>query len=110
MEIGKKGEDLAIRYLRRNGYKILVRNFRTPLGEIDIIAMDGDTLAFIEVKTRASLDPLEAITNSKIHHLRRVAHTYLKSIGKEDVDCRFDVVTIHGGKVELIRDAFFSKW
>lgn len=110
-EAGKRGEDLAIRHLKKRGYRIVARNFRTPLGEIDIIAKDGETLTFIEVKTStSSLDPIEAITPSKIHHITRVAHLFLKSKGREDQDCRFDVVAVHNGEVELVKGAFFYKW
>jgi putative endonuclease len=109
-KIGKVGEDLAVMYLKRMGYRIVERNFRTPFGEIDIIAKDGDTLVFVEVKRRISpLDPLEAITPLKIRQITKVAHLYLKARGKKEPECRFDVVAVHDKKVKLIKDAFLTK-
>jgi putative endonuclease len=112
MKLGEKGEELAAKFLKRNGYKIIRQNYKTPIGEIDIIARDRDTLAFIEVKTRESLEfglPFEAINRAKKKKIANVAHLYLKKI-KEIPACRFDVVSIHyennNPKFELIKDAF----
>jgi putative endonuclease len=112
MTLGEKGEGLAVKFLKKKGYKIVERNYRTPLGEIDIIAYDGETLAFIEVKTRESISygqPYEAVNFFKRRKISHVALLYLKKL-KEVPPCRFDVVSIHykDGKpeLELIKDAF----
>jgi len=112
MRLGDKGERLAIDFLQKRGYRIIKQNYRTPLGEIDIIAKEGDTLVFIEVKTRESLThglPFEAVNKAKIHRISRVASLYLKRL-KDIPPCRFDVVSIcyNDGRaeIELIRDAF----
>jgi len=112
MRLGEKGEELAVKFLRKKGYKIKVCNYKTRLGEIDIIAGDGDTLVFIEVKTRESLEygqPFESVNSRKRKKLAAVATLYLKKFD-ELPQCRFDVVSIHinNGKseLELIKDAF----
>src|ERR1041384_7305272 len=78
-----RGENAAARYLRQIGYKIIIRNYRSPLGEIDIIARDGDTLVFVEVKTRAYDDPKpeEQVNNVKQHQITKAAKTYLNRYG-----------------------------
>jgi len=79
--IGDRGERAAVRFLRSQGYRILVRNWQNNIGEIDIIAQDGETLVFIEVKTRSSTDkgrPEEAVTPAKQKQLTRTALSYLK--------------------------------
>lgn len=94
--IGNRGEDLAVKYLKEKGYKVLQRNFRTPLGEIDIIADDGGILVFIEVKTRTDDSfglPFEAVNARKRERMRKIALLYLKNIDKER-PVRFDVVSI----------------
>jgi putative endonuclease len=111
-QLGEKGEDIAAAYLKGKGYAILHRNYRTPVGEADIIAKDGTTIVFVEVKARATLAfgrPFEAVNARKIEKIRRVALYYLKQAGREQ-PLRFDVVSIHceRGKAEVdhIRDAF----
>ncbi len=113
-EIGKQGEDLACEYLQGKGYKILTRNYRYGHGEIDIIAMDGETLVFIEVKTKKFGDfgdPLYWISRRKQLQIGRIAQAYLFQEGIEDTDCRFDVITLNWdeGKfaIEHIEDAFW---
>lgn len=94
--LGHRGEELAVRYLRGKGFKILERNHRTPIGEIDIIAEDKGSLVFVEVKTRTNNShglPFEAIDNKKIERMRKIALLYLKQRGKESY-VRFDVVSI----------------
>jgi len=110
--LGTKGEDLAVEFLKRKGYRIISRNFRTPFGEIDIIAEDKRTIVFVEVKTRADSTfgrPFEAVDYRKRERLRKVALFYLKHSGK-DSPSRFDVLSIEldGGRnrVEHIIDAF----
>lgn len=111
--LGIKGEDLAVKFLKKKGYRILSRNYKTPLGEIDIIAEDRDTLVFVEVKTRADNSyglPFEAVNHRKREKLRRVALYYLKNCMKSDAPSRFDVLSIQAGKdkseIEHIMDAF----
>jgi putative endonuclease len=94
--LGPRGERLAARYLRDGGYRIIVRNFRCEVGEIDIIARDGRTLVFVEVKTRVDDDPTpEAQVNStKQHQLTKAARYYLARYGSKPPPARFDVVAI----------------
>jgi putative endonuclease len=110
--LGREGEKSASHYLERKGYRILERNFRTPFGEIDIIARDGDVTVFVEVKTRTDEDfgpPFEAVHHRKREKMKRVALSYLKRF-RVEVPARFDVLssTVKDGTtaVEHIRDAF----
>lgn len=112
VKLGDKGEGLAARFLRNNGYKIIEQNYRTRTGEIDIIALDGEILVFVEVKTRESLHyghPFESVTRHKRRKISNAAMLYLKRL-KHLPPCRFDVVSIYHAKgrpeLELIRDAF----
>jgi putative endonuclease len=112
MKLGNKGEELAVKFLKKNGYAIKIRNYKTRIGEIDIIAADGDVLVFVEVKTRESLEfghPFEAVNARKRKKIANVALLYLKKF--DDLPpCRFDIVSIfiNNGKAEceLIKDAF----
>lgn len=114
LELGKKGEELAAKTLRKQGYRILCRNHKTPLGEIDMVAEESGHLVFVEVKTRSGTsfgEPKEAISFKKRAKLRNLAQYYLKEKRLGDVFCRFDVVSIVFGendapRVELIKDAF----
>lgn len=110
--LGSEGEDFAVRFLRGKGYSILEKNFKTSIGEIDIIARNGDALVFIEVKTRTNDSfgyPFEAVTERKRHKLRNLALLYLKKKGRE-FPVRFDVISVYrnDGKTEIehIEDAF----
>ncbi len=112
-KVGDEGESFAEKYLRKRGYKILERNYRTPIGEIDIVAKDGEYTVFIEVKTRQSLQygaPIDAVDRRKRERIRRLALLYLKHKKIDDSPVRFDVVglTVRNGnyEVELIKDAF----
>ncbi len=112
MKPGEKGEGIAEEFLKEMGYKIIERNFRTLRGEIDIIADDGGTLVFIEVKSRESIAygrPFEAVNYLKKRKIINAALLYLKKL-KEIPPCRFDVVSIYYDRgrpeCELIRDAF----
>ncbi len=103
------GEDAAVRHLEASGYRIVCRNYRCRLGELDIVAWDGPTLVFVEVKTRrgAGACPEEAVDGWKRARLARIARHYLASRGLGEVDCRFDVVAVgEGGVLRVIRDAF----
>ncbi len=95
--LGKKGEDLATRYLQERGYSILVRNYRQRYGEIDLIVEHGKILVFVEVKTRqagASYFPAEAVTRRKQAQISRVAQGYLLHHNLFDRPARFDVISI----------------
>jgi putative endonuclease len=112
--LGDRGERLAARHLRRRGYKIVSRSQRGELGEIDLIAVDGRTVVFVEVKTRAGDEaghPAEAVDNTKQRRLTRLAAAYLKHHGLLDYPARFDVVAITwpaGGtpRIEHFENAF----
>lgn len=113
LDLGKSGEETAVNFLKDNGYKILSRNYKSKLGEIDIIAKDKDTLAFIEVKTRHSDKfglPCEAVSNLKQKQISKAALTFLKENELLDKKARFDVVSIiyleEGLKLDLIKNAF----
>ena len=96
--VGKLGEDIAVKYLEKHGYKILDRNYRKPWGEIDIIARQSQELVFIEVKTqnkKFEWRPEENITQHKKHQLSRIITTYLKANKiPEDQNWRVDVLAI----------------
>lgn len=111
--LGGRGEELAAEFLQRRGYRLLARNYRTPWGEVDLIARHGGTLAFIEVKARRSHSfglPQEAVHAAKQEKLRAVAEHYLQEQGLRETPVRFDVVAIRftdrGPLIELIEDAF----
>lgn len=111
--LGIKGENLATKFLKKKGYRIIARNYKTPIGEIDIIAQDGNTIVFVEVKTRADElfgHPFEAVNKRKRKKLKDLALLYLKRQGKE-YPLRFDILSIlyrDDGKKEIehIKDAF----
>jgi len=94
--LGDRGENRAARFLRNAGYKIIMRNFRCELGEIDIIARDGKTLVFVEVKTRGYDDPApeEQVNDSKQHQVTKAARFYLARYGTPQPPARFDVIAI----------------
>jgi putative endonuclease len=94
--LGERGENLAARHLRDLGYKIITRNFKCQLGEIDIVARDGKTLVFCEVKTRAYDDPTpeEQVNPEKMHQLTKAGKFYLSRYGQPQPPARFDVVAI----------------
>ncbi len=106
---GREGEDHAAAVLRKEGYRILDTNFRSPFGEIDIIAEDSGCLVFVEVKRRRGRGfgtSLEAIDARKKMHIIRSAQVYLKKNRCVDRPIRFDVVGIDGDTVRVIRHAF----
>ncbi|PYJ20953.1 MAG: YraN family protein [Verrucomicrobia bacterium] len=112
---GARGERLACRYLKRNGYKVLVRNFRGRSGgEIDIVCRNNDTLVFVEVKTRARQDfgrPVEAVDREKQKRISRGALAWLRMLDNPDILFRFDVVEViiadnAKPRMELIKNAF----
>ncbi|MEO6812121.1 MAG: YraN family protein [Isosphaeraceae bacterium] len=91
---GDRGERTAARYLRRQGLRIIVRGYRTSQGEIDLIARDGPTLVFVEVKTRRRGTPAEAVTAEKQRRITLTALHFLKRHNLLECPCRFDVVAI----------------
>ena len=113
-ETGTAGEDAAAALLENAGFRILERNYRCRLGEVDIIAMDGDCLCFVEVKTRRSErcgTPAEAVTFRKRAQIMKASQHYLAFRGNHTGDCRFDVVSVAAStdgaySATLTRDAF----
>jgi len=106
---GINGEEAAARFLARSGYAIVDRNVRTRAGEIDLVARDGATLVFVEVKTRRDMEgdpPQAAVNTRKQSRLGRLAQGYLKLKRIRHTPCRFDVVSVifnDGGDVKAIR-------
>jgi putative endonuclease len=95
--LGDRGERAAARYLKRRGYKILARGNRLAPGELDLVALDRDTVVFVEVKTRRSAEaghPAEAVTPAKQRQLTRLAVTFLKRHGLLEHRARFDVIAV----------------
>ena len=95
-ELGKRGEEIARDYLRKNGYLILDQNWRWHRKEVDIVARQGEEIVVVEVKTRVanfSAEPYESITMKKIRNIVEVADHWLK-YHKTDLECRFDVISI----------------
>jgi putative endonuclease len=112
-KFGEKGEALAVRRLKKAGYKIIETNYRNRLGEIDIIAKENDTIVFVEVKSRRSVhfgNPKQAVTLQKQKKISMVALYYLKAMGLNSARARFDVVTVISNRdtpqVEIIKNAF----
>lgn len=117
--LGLRGEDLACAELERRGYSVISRRFRTPFGELDIIAQHGDYVVFIEVKARTDRDfgaPIEAVTSQKEQRLVAMALEFLwrNHLDEEKTACRFDVVTVetsfHPPRVTVYEDAFRPGW
>ena len=106
---GDLGEQKAVEFLKRRKYKILERNYKNKIGEIDIIAQQKKKMIFVEVKTRSSLqygNPAEAVNYHKQKKIRQVAECYLQQNKLEDADMRFDVIEVLDGDVNYIEDAF----
>src|SRR6267143_3041514 len=115
LRVGSRGEKLACRFLRRNGYKVLSRNFRGRSGgEIDIVCRDNDTLVFVEVKTRTREDfgrPFDAVDREKRKRISRGALAWLRMLDNPEILFRFDVVEViiaddAKPRLELIKNAF----
>jgi len=113
IELGRYAEDMAVRFLRKNGYKILERNYKSVFGEIDVIAKDGESTVFVEIKSRSSPlfgPPYLRVTKRKKENIIKSAISYLKRYGLIDRECRIDVVSISLDEepysIELIKDAF----
>lgn len=110
---GKRGEDLAVAYLKSKGYRIIERNYKCLFGEIDIVAKEGNTVVFVEVKSRKSGDfgdPQTAVGWEKKRKISRIALKYLEEKHLYPCDARFDVVAVKmlpaGNTIELIQNAF----
>ena len=113
--LGQRGEDVAARFLRKLGYISVARGHRDRIGEIDLVAVEGRTVVFIEVKTRTSQDaghPAEAVDDDKQRRLTRLALAYLKRHDLLECSARFDVVAItwpdarSRPKIEHFKNAF----
>ncbi len=94
---GSSGEDIATDYLRKQGFTIVTHNFRTKVGEIDIIARRGDKLHFVEVKARTSDikgKPYEAVNRRKVEHLKKAAHIYLLQNKNKGLILSIDVISV----------------
>lgn len=117
LEIGSRGEKIAVDFLKKKGLQILAKNYRFKKKEIDIIAKDKDTICFIEVKTRTTKEfglPEEAIMNRKMRNLINLALSYMKRYNFVDYNIRFDVVSIYflknnKPKIDYFKNAFISK-
>jgi putative endonuclease len=112
-QVGISGEERAVEELERRGYAILARRYRTRHGEIDIVARDGDTLVFVEVKARETAEfgtAAEAVTRRKQRRIVRMAVDFLARHQLTSEPCRFDVVAIDDaaaeGRIEVYRGAF----
>jgi putative endonuclease len=112
-EKGVRGELIAYRYLKRQGYRVVARRYRSRFGEIDLIGWDGNILAFIEVKYRRNSQfgrPEEAVNRSKQRQICRAARDYRKGLRRHTLNYRFDIVGIRGTwedpEVYVIKDAF----
>ncbi|MBN1105789.1 MAG: YraN family protein [Deltaproteobacteria bacterium] len=113
LDLGREGERLALKKIESLGYTCVLRNYRCPLGEVDLIAKDGETLVFVEIKTRKGRGlgyAKEAVTARKKRQLSRVALAYMKANECCDTKARFDVVAVHlgreGNRIEVVKDAF----
>ena len=115
LPLGRRGENAAARYLRRLGYIIVARGERDAIGEIDVVAVEGRTVVFVEVKTRATHDaghPAEAVDEDKQRRLTRLALSYLKRHDLLECKSRFDVVAVtwpddrQQPTIEHYKDAF----
>ena len=114
--VGARGEKAAARYLRRKGYKILLKNFRSGKAEVDIVARHKDWLVFVEVKTRETEEfgaPSEAVQRDKQRNLSKAAVDYLRLLGNPRIHFRFDIVEVVQRKgvrrpddIRLIENAF----
>lgn len=114
-KVGLHGEDKACDFLKRQGLKLLTRNFKTCLGEIDLIMQDGAMIVFVEVRYRRSvnlyLKPVLTVTWPKQKRLLRTAFLYLRTVKKKKpFSARFDIIGIQGcGRIEWIKNAFANE-
>ena len=116
LELGRRGEEAAFFYLRRNGYTVVARDWRSGKvrGDLDLVAWEGETLCFIEVKTRTSRNVAtaeSAVDHDKVQVLRRIARQYLLAAPDTPDQVRFDVLSIYyegqkAADIQLFRSAF----
>jgi putative endonuclease len=117
LRLGRRGERAAARYLKRQQHHILVRNYRCVSGEIDLICSDGDTIVFVEVKTRSSEEaehPQSSLRAGQRKRIENAARHFLMQRGAQNRPCRFDVVTVvwpprRSPEIEHFRDAFQAR-
>lgn len=118
-DLGRHGEDLAARYLEKQGYRIIARRERVLRGDLDLIALDDRTVVFVEVRTRSDTQhghPAETIDGRKQRRIATLANAYIRRRRLEDCRVRIDVVTVtltgDDGKPEIehYQDAFESPW
>lgn len=111
-QIGNKAEDKAAQYLKKQGYKIIERNYNLPCGEVDIIAQKNKALVFVEVKYRKNADafggPIGAVTKAKQKRIINAAISYIKTKKPPFDTLMFDIIAISDDKVEHIKNAFSS--
>ena len=96
-EVGKLGEDEAVRFLKKKGYDIIARNWRHKFGEIDIIALDRETVVFVEVRTKMTGDfgtPEESVTKTKMRQIVKAASNYIREKRLQGESIRFDFIGI----------------
>lgn len=106
--LGLQAEDAAAEFLAAQGYTLITRRFKAGVGEIDLVALDGEVLAFIEVKLRrgTTADPLEAMDLAKQQRILSAAEIYLTRYDGPECEVRFDVVTVTPKEMKLHKDAF----
>lgn len=106
--LGRQGEELTVKYLKKHRYKIIAQNYITPFGEADIVALKDGVTCFVEVKTRSSTEygnPEEAVDAKKQERYKKIARHYC-GLMREEVACRFDVAAITDGKLEYYEGAY----
>lgn len=113
LDLGRFGEELALKEIKRLGYTVITKNYRCPLGEIDLVARDGDCLVFIEIKTRKGTSTgyaKEAVDQRKMRQISKAALAYMKANNCMDSRARFDVIAINingdRAEIETVTDAF----
>ncbi len=115
--LGTEGESIAIEQLEKLGYRIIERNYRTRYGEIDIVADDGGTVVFVEVKTKTNSDfgdPVEEVTPQKQRQIISIGESYANYVLPPNTPCRFDVVAVDCSvmppAITIYKDAFRPGW
>lgn len=115
--LGERGETIACDALEKLGYRIIQRRYRSRFGELDVVADEGGTVVFVEVKTKTDgsfSDPIESVTLQKQRRLVSMAEEYVAYCGLDDTPCRFDVVgvdlSVIPPRITLYKDAFRPGW
>ena len=110
--MGRLGENRALKFLKRRGFRILERNYTAPCGEADIIAADGDVLVFVEVKTRTSEKfglPSEAVNYQRQKRYIKIAEFYIHKYNMYEKEVRFDVIEVMAKQINHIKAAFYKQ-